>query len=305
MMQHPKPFRQEGRQVRRDLASFTLIELLVVIAIIAILASLLLPALSRAKQASQSAVCKNNLRQWGIALHLYLGDYGVYPREDPPWHWQLTNYTGVKWPEGTPATGPAVRETRKGIHVCPGYAQLNGLYNRFLGSYAYNWAGAAGELSDDWGYKTGLGGEMDWRTTNFPMIARSIQESEVLQPSEMIAIGDSVVAYEFPDGYLTGLLEGRNEFSLTVIPAIASVWYELYGYFGSVLGDVRHLKADIELRKRRHGGRWNVVFCDAHVESLKTRDLFDGRRDEVLMRWNNDNLPHREMLGSPILPFGR
>jgi len=63
---------------------FTIVELLVVIGIIALLIGLLLPALSRARQASRTTECMSNLKQMGTALEMYADDYrGMYPRALP------------------------------------------------------------------------------------------------------------------------------------------------------------------------------------------------------------------------------
>src|SRR5262245_58605742 len=66
-----------ARRLRRT--GFTLIEVLVAVAVIGILAALLLPAVQSARASARRVMCANQLRQLGLALHLYHDSHLCFP----------------------------------------------------------------------------------------------------------------------------------------------------------------------------------------------------------------------------------
>lgn len=266
---------------RRDqwLRGFTLIELLVVLAIIAILASLLLPALSRAKARSQSAGCQHNLKQLGLALQMYVGDYEAYPftlvsrdeskKGEPPkafwlpWYECLYPYTVMEW-ESALFRCPFYRGlTIPGLRLTPTIWQIES------GSYGYNGFGYGERTPGPGGPRGRLYLGLGVGPGNFTN-SSAIKESNVRVPSDMIALGDSV--WYFWKGRETRPRSGGG----TIIPWDAS--YEVY----------------YDLTREYHLTRPNFAFCDGHVESI-SREKLRERSDQMRRRWNNDHEPHPEL----------
>jgi prepilin-type processing-associated H-X9-DG protein len=187
------------------LTAFTLTDLLVLIAVIALLAATAVPALGRAKPKSQLARCASNMRLWGMATTMYLGDntdhlpYYGYSAADftqPYWNGVLAPYVAKVSEPGTGfATQPGLYPNiaTNDVSKCPGGSYTAPPF------YSGGWAAGAWNcwIGVNFGiYATSLNGPFYYATLGTVQYL-PLSVSRIKKPADAMTYMDTITRYVY------------------------------------------------------------------------------------------------------------
>ncbi len=265
------------RKINRPIqtAGFTLIELLVVISIIALLVGILLPALGAARRTAQNVQCLSNQRQVGIAIAAYATDNNDHVT---PWRAFTEAPIPPKGSSAWGATGSFIGDwvwtsmlvvggygAERDMFKCPSFPEPN--QNSAISireadlddpGQAPNWFNSDYAINGSF-----YAAKRDLNASINDRFEFSIRQSDMLRPTEQLAVVDSFIASFDPKS-----------------PAYnpAGLQRGLYILFGrETTGENVHA---------RHSDSANILWGDGHASPFAIADMFAPLDDIGL--WNTD-----------------